>query len=83
MRFFKRVPPGLRLGDDACIFQRCVPDSRTMKGFNSGRSEEKGKKEAEEEETGAHDSEGSRRRSYRRLCLCWKYNIIHNIIHIF
>lgn len=44
MRFFKRVPPGLRLGDDACIFQRCVPDSRTIKGFNSGRSGEKGKK---------------------------------------
>lgn len=44
MRFFKRVPPGLRLGDDACIFQRCVPDSPTIKGFNSGRSEERGKK---------------------------------------
>lgn len=69
MRFFKRVPPGLRLGDDACIFQRCVPDSPTIKGFNSGRSEEKGKKEAEEEETGAHDSEGSGEEKLQEIML--------------
>lgn len=69
MRFFKRVPPGLRLGDDACIFQRCVPDSPTIKGFNSGRSEEKGKKEAEEEDTGAHDSEGSGEEKLQEIML--------------
>lgn len=40
---FERVPPGLRLGDDACIFQRYVPDGRLMRDLNSGRSKVKGK----------------------------------------
>lgn len=78
----KRVPPGLRLGDDACIFQRYVPDSRLVRDFNSGTSEEKEEREAaeEEEETGAGEHKGSNRRRYRRLCLCSKYNILCRIL---
>lgn len=32
---FKRVPPGLWLGNDACIFQQYLPDSGPMRDSNS------------------------------------------------
>lgn len=74
MRFLSASHRVFDLGTTHAYFSDLCQTTDRRGTLDSGRSE--GKREEEGEETGADDHKGSNRRSYRRFCLCWKYNIL-------
>lgn len=69
---FKRVPPGLWLGKDSCIFQQYLPDSGPMRDSNSQAKVKKKKVEMSASTAGGGEvpgrqSEETTRTELRRL----------------